>query len=67
MTPIKNAAGWTMAVMIWGTFAQVVPAIAVGHRPALAAPMNCPALHISQGVGSDLRTYRKAIDLGAAK
>lgn len=63
MTPTQSAAGWCVFVAIWMTAIQTVPPIAVGHRPAIAAPMNCPALHISQGVGSDLKTYRRAVDL----
>lgn len=65
MNPIRNAAGWCFFAILLGTTAQIVPAVVVGHRPAVAEPMDCPGIITWHGVGSDLKTWTKEHDLCA--
>ena len=67
MTPIRNAAGWYFFTVLLGTLFQVIPAIVVGHRPAVAEPMNCPRIMVKHGVGADLKTTTEARDVCATR
>lgn len=67
MTPIRNAAGWAMFAVLAGTLCQLIPAIVVGHRPAVAEPMNCPRIMVKHGVGADLKTTTEALDVCATR
>lgn len=60
-----HLAVWAMFSVILGTLCQVIPAVVVGHRAAVAEPMNCPRIMVKHGVGADLKTTTEAWDVCA--
>jgi hypothetical protein len=61
----RPLAAWLIFWTIWFHALAIGAAITIGHRPAAVGPMNCPAIVVTHGVGSDLKTWAKARDLCA--
>lgn len=63
MTPAQRAAGDTAAFCtLFLTWALLAPVVAGPIQPA-AVPHNCPSPQVRHGVGSDLRSYQRTVDL----
>ena len=62
---LKPIAEWLVVMMAaWLVWALVAPIVATAGRNEQARH-DCPSIRVTHGVGSDLRTFEKAVDLCA--
>ena len=61
----KLIAQWWIAMLAtWLVWALLAPIVATAGRNELARH-DCPSIRVTHGVGPDLRTFKKAVDLCA--
>lgn len=56
---------WIAMLTTWLVWALLAPITFEARRVIQPIGYNCPSLAITHGVGSDLRTFKKAVDLCA--
>ena len=62
---LKRIAGWLVGMMVFLLMWMLLaPIVATAGRNEQARH-DCPKLKVTHGVGSDLRTFKKAVDLCA--